>query len=67
MPVLQNGYTPLHIAAKRDQVEIAKILLDRGAKPNAESRVKLSVMYSNVPLYISYLNCFIAPPAIPVS
>ncbi|XP_078063830.1 uncharacterized protein LOC144489874, partial [Mustelus asterias] len=34
---LQNGYTPLHIAAKQNQTEIARSLLDHGASANAES------------------------------
>lgn len=33
----QNGYTPLHIAAKQNQVEVASCLLLSGATPNAES------------------------------
>ena len=36
--VPQNGYTPLHIAAKKNQVDIARLLLDHGAKPNCESK-----------------------------
>ena len=35
----QNGYTPLHIAAKKNQMDIATTLLEYGAKPNAESKV----------------------------
>lgn len=34
----QNGYTPLHIAAKKNQMDIATMLLEYGAKPNAESK-----------------------------
>lgn len=33
----QNGYTPLHIAAKQNQIEVASCLLQNGATPNAES------------------------------
>lgn len=33
----QNGYTPLHIAAKQNQMEVASCLLQSGATPNAES------------------------------
>lgn len=33
----QNGYTPLHIAAKQNQMEVASCLLQNGASPNAES------------------------------
>lgn len=31
---LQNGYTPLHIAAKKNQMEIASTLLQYGAETN---------------------------------
>lgn len=34
---LQNGYTPLHIAAKQNQMEVASSLLQYGASANAES------------------------------
>lgn len=33
----QNGYTPLHIAAKQNQMEVASSLLQYGASANAES------------------------------
>lgn len=33
----QNGYTPLHIAAKQNQLEVAGSLLQYGASANAES------------------------------
>lgn len=36
-PFLQNGYTPLHIAAKQNQLEVAGCLLQHGANANAES------------------------------
>uniref|UniRef100_A0AAR2J5E8 Ankyrin 1, erythrocytic b n=1 Tax=Pygocentrus nattereri TaxID=42514 RepID=A0AAR2J5E8_PYGNA len=35
--LLQNGYTPLHIAAKQNQLEVASSLLQCGASTNAES------------------------------
>ena len=31
---LQNGYTPLHIAAKKNQMQIASTLLNYGAETN---------------------------------
>ena len=37
--MLQNGYTPLHIAAKRNRREIAAATLKHGADANAESVV----------------------------
>lgn len=33
----QNGYTPLHIASKQNQVEVASSLLQHGASANTES------------------------------
>lgn len=30
----QNGYTPLHIAAKKNQMDIATVLLQYGAETN---------------------------------
>lgn len=35
--LFQNGYTPLHIAAKQNQTEVARSLLQYGASANAES------------------------------
>ena len=45
----QNGYTPLHIAAIRNQLNIATVLLTYGSKPNAQTLVrsfKLSLFLS---------------------
>ena len=36
----KNGYTPLHITAKKNQLDIATSLLEYGAKTDAESKVK---------------------------
>lgn len=35
--MFQNGYTPLHIAAKQNQIEVARSLLQYGGSANAES------------------------------
>ena len=35
--LFQNGYTPLHIAAKQNQIEVARSLLQYGGSANAES------------------------------
>jgi hypothetical protein len=35
--LFQNGYTPLHIAAKQNQMEVARSLLQYGGSANAES------------------------------
>uniref|UniRef100_A0A8C3F792 Ankyrin 1 n=1 Tax=Chrysemys picta bellii TaxID=8478 RepID=A0A8C3F792_CHRPI len=37
LPCAPNGYTPLHIAAKQNQLEVASSLLQYGASANAES------------------------------
>jgi len=37
-------------------VEIAKVLLDRGAKPNSESRVNFSVIFASVLLCVFDMN-----------
>ena len=36
--VAKNGYTPLHVAAKRNQIDIATALIEYGADVNAVSR-----------------------------
>ena len=36
--VLQNGYTPLHIAAKKNQMQIASTLLSYGAETNVVTK-----------------------------
>jgi len=42
----QNGYTALHIAAKKNQMDIVSTLVEHGARTSAESRVRFcSVMY----------------------
>lgn len=51
MSILQNGYTPLHIAAKKNQMDIATTLLEFGAKPDAESKV---ILLLNINLSIYY-------------
>lgn len=35
---MQNGYTPLHIAAKKNQMEIATTLLQYGAETNIQTK-----------------------------
>ena len=48
MLLLQNGYTALHIAAKKNELEIAQLLLDQKADPGARSKVRQSLhVYSS--------------------
>jgi len=39
--LLQNGYTALHIAAKKNQMDIVSTLVEHGARTSAESRVSV--------------------------
>lgn len=41
----KNGYTPLHIAGKKNQMEISSSLLSYKADPNAESRAGFSPLH----------------------
>ena len=37
---VQNGYTPLHIAARRNNLTIARLLLEeQSVNPNSKSKV----------------------------
>ena len=44
-PDIQNGYTPLHISSKKNQIELATSLLEHGAKPNAESMTGITPIH----------------------
>lgn len=37
--VLQHGFTPLHLAVDNNHVQLAKLLLDKGATPDAADSV----------------------------
>lgn len=38
----QKGFTPLHVAAKYGKVDVAEVLLERNAQPNAAGKVGMS-------------------------
>ena len=41
----KNGYTPLHITAKKNQLDIAASLLEYGAKTDAESKAGFTPLH----------------------
>lgn len=41
---IQNGLTPLHLAAQEDKVNVAEVLLNHGADVNTQTRVRLSLL-----------------------
>lgn len=43
--IAKNGHTPLHIAVKKNQMDIASTLLEYGAKPNAESKAGFTPLH----------------------
>lgn len=44
-PSAQNGYTPLHIAAKKNQMEITTTLLEYGAPTNTVTRQGITPLH----------------------
>lgn len=37
--LLQKGFTPLHVAAKYGKIEVANLLLQKNASPDASGKV----------------------------
>ena len=44
---MQDKKTPLHVAAREGQNEVAKILLENGANPNALDVVSLYLLHTH--------------------
>lgn len=42
---LKNGFTPLHIASKRNQTDVAAILLERGVEPDTKTKVGIRLSW----------------------
>jgi len=43
----QKGFTPLHVASKYGKVDVAELLLETGANPNAAGKVSPCVCVCN--------------------
>lgn len=46
--LLQNGITPLHVASKRGNTNMVRLLLDRGSQIDAKTRVSTMKMLSSL-------------------
>lgn len=67
---LQNGLTPLHVAAHYDNQDVALLLLDKGASPHATAKVRQLILKTNVLKYKTIaVNLRVKPknPVIPKS
>lgn len=55
MGCIQNDITPLHVAAKRGNGNMVKLLLDRGAKIDAKTKVTQTRAHTDTHmLYFNY-------------
>lgn len=46
----EAGFTPLHLAAQECSLEVARLLLDHGARPDEPNQ------YGNTPLFLAVFN-----------
>ena len=46
--MLQNGFTPLHIAAKKNRIKIVELLLKYGSSVEATTEVHCIIYYLHV-------------------
>ena len=54
--VPQMGFTPLHIAAHYENLNVAQLLLNRGASVNFTPQVRLSGVGVGVPTHVRWLR-----------
>lgn len=50
--LLQKGFTPLHVAAKYGKIEVANLLLQKNASPDASGKVGQKSLLSAQQAYI---------------
>lgn len=53
---LQKGFTPLHVAAKYGKIEVANLLLQKQAAPDAAGKVKVCIWTYSYRLMITIHN-----------